>query len=309
MRRLIFLPAVIAAIWCAPADATPAPADHPVPADWPAALELARHEKADIAVLFHGSNWCPPGRAYLARWESPEFRARALAAQVVLVEIDRVENPGEAAVALAKRNEACGVVPRSYPALAYFDSEGRMIGMLEGLPGLGPVGQLDRAVGQLRDRRIARDTAWKRAEGLDGPARAEWLGRGLDAMEIGLGPKKVYGPVFDQMKTLDPEDRSGYLGKYTFPGQGLMEMALNKAGAGQHAEAERELDKWLANRRLSRVQQAELHAARYALYTRWTGREDRAASALGSLRQVDPESHLGKGAEYKIRQLRKNPES
>lgn len=315
MIRFPILPVLLAAAWSAafatdPA-APPAPqaANYPVPADWPAALELAKQEKADIAVLYHGSNWCPPGRAYLARWKSAEFRNRARAASVVLLDIDRLENPDEAAAALAKRNEGSGFGPRSYPALAYFDAEGRMIGNLEGLPGLGPVEQLDRAVGALRDRRIARDAAWKRAEELQGPARAEWLGRGLDAMDIGLGPKKTYQPVFERMKTEDPGDRSGYQGKYTFPGQGLMDMAMNKAGAGQHTEAERELDRWLANPRLSRVQQAELHAARYALYTRWPGREDRAAAALGSLRQVDPESNLGRAAEFKIHQLRKNPES
>lgn len=270
--------------------------------DFAAALENAKSSQADIAVLLHGTGWCKPGERLAAAWQQPAM-ASALPGGIVLAAIDKQDEPSDAQkkeYELLKKH-----LPnvRSYPAIALFDAKGRMFAMREGAPSVeNPSNNIDwikRAVAMRR----ARDEDWTSAEKLQGPNRAMKLGQGLDRMGIGLGQKKAYQAVLDDIKKADPEDKSGYIGKYTFAGMEFSAQIVDLAEKKQFDEAEKLLGKWHANPRLNNEQRQQVLAARFALYQHWPEKKDQSKKALEDLRAIDPKSELGEAAAVYLKNL------
>ena len=133
--------------------------------------------------------------------------------------------------------------------------------------------------------------------------KAGRLGQGLDRMDIGLGPKEIYKPILEEIRKADPNDKSGYIGKYTFSSEKLVDLALAKADKKEFAEADKEFAKWDANPRLSAKQKQELQAARFALYQRWPEKKPELAPLLEKMRDIDPNSELGRAAANYLEQL------
>ena len=264
-------------------------------ADFSTALEKSRTGGQDIAVLFHGSDWCLPGRALAGQWHSDAF-LRAAGKDLLLVDIDRKENPTPADEALAKLNSACPVSPRSLPALALFDRDGRLVALREGTPELDSIGRPEQAIRRAVEVREKRDQLWKRAEGARGRQKAGYLAEGLDLLGLGAGPGNVYQPVIDKIRAADPEDQSGALGRYTFPGRKLLETAVSQGKAGDFMEADREISDWLKKPRLTKAQRQEVLAARFALYQRWPGKKAGLPGILREIERLDPNSELGEAA-------------
>ena len=107
---ILFIPAMVAAA--------------PV-ADFESALAAAGSSGAPIAVFIHGSDWNTAGETMLKTWRDPRI-AEAAGTATPLVTIDRTENPDEASAATAKRNAKCDPPVRSLPAVALYDSSGRL---------------------------------------------------------------------------------------------------------------------------------------------------------------------------------------
>ncbi len=265
-------------------------------ADFPAALERAKTGGQDIAVLFHGSDWCSAGKKYAGHWLAENF-PKAAGDGLLLLDIDRKENPSSADETLAKRNEACPVKPRSLPAIAVFDREGRLVALREGTPQLDSLGRPEQAIQRAVEVRKKRDELWKRAEGVRGPQRAGMLAGGLDLLGIGAGPKDVYKPVVDEIRKADPEDRSGMVARYTFPGRKLLDMAVSQGKEGNFHEADAEIGGWIKKARLSKAQQQEALAARFALYQRWPEKKTELPALLKEISRLDPKSDLGVAAD------------
>jgi hypothetical protein len=264
--------------------------------DFKAALERAKTGGQDIAVLFHGSDWCLAGKKYADHWLADAF-PKAAGDDLLVMDIDRKENPGAADEALAKINEACPVTPRSLPAIALFDREGRLVALREGSPELDPLGKPEQAIQRAVEVRKKRDELWKRAEGQRGPQKAGMLAGGLDLLGLGTGPKEAYKPVVEEMRKADPEDRSGVVARYTFPGRKLLDMAVSKGKDGKFAEADEEIGGWLKKPRLTKAQQQEALAARFALYQRWPEKKSDLPALLKEISRLDPKSDLGVAAD------------
>jgi hypothetical protein len=273
-------------------------------ADFPAALAKAKAGGEDIAVLFHGSDWCLPGRKWAQQWLADAF-LRDAGKELLLVEIDRKENPTSAEEALAKLNEACPVRPRSLPALALFDRDGRLIALREGTPELDSLGRPEQAIRRGVEVRKKRDDLWKRAEGMRGPQKASALAGGLDLLGIGAGPKEIYQPVIEEIRKADPEDRSGAVARYTFPGRELIDLAVAQGNAGKFDEAEREIGGWLKKPGLTKAQRQETLAARFALHQRWAEKKVGLPSILKEIEKIDPQSELGMAATSYLAMLAK----
>jgi hypothetical protein len=190
----------------------------------------------------------------------------------------------------------CNPQVRSIPAIALYDAEGRLVGSYSGTAEIAVVGGLLPATMKLLAAARERDEFWRSAKGSSGMMKAGRLGQGLDRMDIGLGPKEVYKPVLEEMQKADPEDKSGYVGKYTFSSENLVDLALDKAGKSEFAEAEKEFSKWDANPRLSTKQKQQLQAARFALYQRWPEKKQFLKPLLDKMRDIDPKSELGQAA-------------
>lgn len=273
-------------------------------ADFPAALAKAKTGGEDIAVLFHGSDWCLPGRKWAQQWQADAF-LRDAGKELLLVEIDRKENPTVADEALAKLNEACPVQPRSFPALALFDRDGRLIALREGTPELDSLGRPEQAIRRAVEVRRKREELWKRAEGMRGPQRASSLAAGLDLLGLGAGPKDIYQPVIDEIRKADPEDRSGAVARYTFPGRKLLDLAVSQGKAGKFEEADREIGGWLGKPGLTKAQRQEALAARFALHQRWPEKKAGLPSILQEIESLDPKSELGTAATSYLAMLAK----
>lgn len=272
--------------------------------DFTEALELAKSGGADIAVLFHGSEWCLPGRPLAELWETQKF-ADGFGDDVVLVAIDAKEHPDESEQALAKRNEACPVGPRSYPAVMLFDREGRLVARRDGVVEIKMMGALGPAIQRAIEVRSRRDALWAKADASAGDQAAKFYGEGLDLMALGLGPKNIYKPVLDQLKAADPENQSGYAARYEFPGMGLVSQATKWAGEKKFEEADAEISRWLNERRLTPDQRQIAWSARFALYQRWPERKEKVPEVLKQLERVDPDSDMGKAAVEYLKILEK----
>jgi len=265
-------------------------------ADYPAALEKAKKGGQDIAVLFHGSDWCQAGKKYADHWRGEGFPAVA-GEELLILDIDRKEEPSSADEALAKRNEACPVKPRSLPAIALFDNEGRLVALREGTPELDALGKPEQVIRRSVEMRVKRDDFWKKAEGARGPQRAGMLASGLDLLGLGAGPKNVYKPVVDEMSKADPDDRSGVVARYSFPGRKLLDTAVDQGKAGKFKEADEEIGGWLKKPQLTKAQRQEALAARFALYQRWPEKKAELSTLLKEISKLDPKSDLGEAAE------------
>lgn len=263
--------------------------------DFTTALAQAKSSKSDIVVFVHGSDWNRPGEAAAKIWNDPRFLT-SVGPGVLLVDLDRKEIQTDAEKAAFKKNEGGNPPVRSLPAVALYDSEARLVGSVSGTEEMAAAGGLLAATKKLLVTRRERDELWKSAEGATAVMKAGKLGQGLDRMNIGLGPKGLYKPVLEEIKKADPEDKSGYAGKYTFSGDALVELALKSAAAKTFPEAESEFAKWDKNPRLSPTQRQQLQAARFALYQRWPEKKGEIKPTLEKMRDVDPKSELGQAA-------------
>lgn len=265
-------------------------------ADYPEAQNLAKQQGSDIVVLVVGSDWNQPSKRYAETWNDATF-AKTLPDKMVLLCWDKVENPDEAGKALTLKNKDCPAAVRSVPGLALIDKDGRLVGTRNGTQELGEPRQLSLHIKSLTATRVQRDELWKRAEQVQGARRAEALGQGLDVMKQHLGHRKVYDPVFQEMKKADPDDKSGYVGKYQFPGADLAPQVLgNYVQKKLFAEGENYLLQWHRNSRLDPEQRQQLHAARFCLYQHWPEKQSLARKALEDLRDVNPKSVMGQSA-------------
>jgi hypothetical protein len=263
--------------------------------DFTAALDRAKSSKAAIAVLVRGSDWNRPGEIAAKTWNDPRFLT-SLGSGVLLLDLDRKEHPTDADKALAKLNEMGNPQVRSIPAIALYDSEGRLIGSYSGSAEIDGAGGILPATKKLLATARERDEFWKSAKGSSGMMKAGRLGQGLDRMDIGLGPKGIYKPILEEMQKADPEDKSGYIGKYTFSAEKLVDLALDQAEKKEFAGADEEFSKWEANPRLSTKQKQQLQAARFALYQRWPEKKQAVKPLLEKMRDLDPKSELGQAA-------------
>ncbi|QJE97233.1 hypothetical protein [Luteolibacter luteus] len=273
-------------------------------ADYPAALEKAKSGGQDIAVLFHGSDWCLPGKKLGDYWKSENF-AKFAGDDLLILDIDRKESPTAEDEATAKRNEACQIKPRSLPAIALFDREGRLVALREGTPELDSLGKPEQAIQRAVEVRKKRDDFWKKAEGARGPQKAGLLASGLDLLGLGTGPKEVYKPVVEEMKKADPEDRSGTVARYTFPGRKLLEKAVAEGNEKKFADADTEIGGWLKKPQLTKDQRQEALAAKFALYQRWPEKKNELSGVLKEIEKLDPKSELGTAAKAYLAMLAK----
>jgi len=264
-------------------------------ADFTTAAAQAKTTKSDIIVFVHGSDWNRPGEVAAKIWNDPRFLS-AVGSGVLLVDLDRKENPTDAEKEAIKKNAAGNPPVRSLPAVALYDSEGRLVGTVSGTDELAASGGLLAATKKLLVTRRERDELWKSAEGASAIIKAGKLGQGLDRMNIDLGPKGIYKPVLEEIRKADPEDKSGYIGKYTFSNEALVGLALKAAESKNYAEAETEFAKWDRNPRLSPTQRQELQAAKFALFQRWPEKKNEVRPILEKMRDIDPKSDLGQAA-------------
>ena len=267
------------------------------------ALESAKASGQDILVFYRGSQWCKPGEVLnKGAWARPEFDAAT--GNAVLVDIDQPDNPSEEqgkAFKAAHKRILDAYRPWDCPALALFDSKGRLVAKDEGLaPGL-TAAQLAARAQALAKVRTQRDQAWAAAEkGGSDKAKAAALGRGLMCMEFPIARK--YGDEIKRIKALDPSDATGYVSVFEYNSLAMTDsklLPLNRRGnerKDNHAEVIAEIDKLVANPVRPTWQKQELLAMKSAAYEFWGDHEKERRKTLEALIALDPKSDTALGA-------------
>lgn len=269
-------------------------------ADFPAALARAKRENLPLLVLFSGSDWNTDSKPVLDVWTSPDWEQK-LTGKTLLLNIDRKENPDDAARVLEEKNKACKTWISTHPTLVLYDSQGRQAGMVSGAPGIAAAGGLHRAVGGLYQALRERDDLWQRAEKENGIRKAALIGEGLD--RIGAGAGKEWEPERQAIAKADPKDSLGYLAKYQFVSREHVNRITEAKDATAWEVIGKELDVLARNPRLSASQRQEVHAARFALFKKWPGHEAEARRALEEMEKADPKSVPGKASANRKKML------
>jgi thioredoxin-related protein len=179
--------------------------------DYAGAKKQAGESKKDLLIDFTGSDWC----GWCIKLNDEVFKQDAFKAGVkdafVLVELDFPKDESKLSEAVKQQNKELGekYAVQGYPSIVLTDAEGRpyaSTGYQEG----GPEKYVEH-LNELRKAKAKRDEAFAAAEKLEGVAKAKALVAALD--EIGLEEgvmASFYGPLFEQIKTADPNDETGF---------------------------------------------------------------------------------------------------
>ncbi len=261
------------------------------PSDWPAAAERAKAEGKDVAVLLDGSDWShrsKPFRDLLAAVDA------VLAPGHVGVVVDNPEASDDATKALVERNKGFGFRPWNLPGLALADERGRVHAYIPAAE-VADAKALGARLAAAKEARGRMKAALDEAAKAQGAARADALGRALAAIDLGLA-RGQFGDVVKEIARLDPQDSAGWRLRYEFDDLGFLEgTVLRLTRDGKAGEALAEIDRRLANTRITPDQRHRLLAARFAAL-RQSGRMPEALGTLETLAKEDPEGNFGKGA-------------
>jgi len=257
--------------------------------DWPAAAERAKAEGKDVAVLLDGSDW-----SALAREFGRRVAQAGLDGDHVRVTVDNPEEPDEAGKARVERNKGFGFRPWNLPGLALADERGRVHAYIPATEARDAEALRGR-IAAAREARARMRAALAKAGTLQGGERADALGHALAAIDLGLA-RGQFGDVAKEIARLDPQDATGWRLRHEFDDLGFLEgTVLRLARDGKAGEALAEIDRRLANTRISTDQRQRLMAARFAAL-RQSGRMPEALGVLGAMSKEDPQGLLGKGA-------------
>lgn len=262
--------------------------------DFEAAKEKAAKEDKSLLIDFTGSDWC----GWCIRLDKEVFKHDEFNEGVnddfVLVELDFPRDKSGMSEETIAQNEKLQeeYAVSGFPTILLTDAEGRPFaktGYQEG----GPekyVGHLD----ELLEIRAERNAAFKKAEKLEGVEKAGALVEGLKALPIDQAlVGKFYGEKVEQIKTLDPEDKTGFVKsieatrKYS-----EFESALQKLGQQQdHDGALALIEESLESGDFEGEMQQQIAMIKGIVLAE-TGEFDKALTAIDEAKAVAPDSEL-----------------
>jgi hypothetical protein len=259
--------------------------------DYREALDIAKRDARDLAVLVHGSDWCRPGEFFKRNvWDQPDFRA-VLGDGFVLYNVDVPENPDEVRRKdFAERNKGFNANFPGYPVLMMIDPAGRRT---RSVYGGGMPDDLETAAEWIRAARRAREERdhWlAQAEQGDPDYRLEMLAR---ARHCDAGLQKE---IVERLAKLDPDDMHGYLASFKFNHAAVLKRAQDLARGGKAGEALDWLRALLENDKLSTLQQQWVLTAMGQAYRFTDGKRRESFEAFMRAHALDPASVPGVAA-------------
>jgi len=274
--------------------------------DFASALSEAGQAKRDILVLVHGSDWCKPGEVFKKSvWN--KLSSESSLSGIVMARVDELEAQNATQKALKEKNKDFKVTVWNIPALAYCDHAGRPIAVIEGIAGISAKKVIE-FVEKSAEKRKQRDTFFSQAGSASGREKALALGKALDCMDFQVA-RAHYGNEIKQMRSADPQDTSGYLRKYEYNSNQLMEHRLwNLAGEKKFDEAVKLVNEQLASDKLETWQRQELTAMYTYIYDRWSNHKREYAAALEKIIALDANSDMAKGANNLLNMVKREEE-
>lgn len=273
-------------------------------ADAETALQAAGQKNQDILVFYHGSDWNAAGEKLKAVvWDLPSMEA-ALPA-VCLLSIDMVDKPTDEQKKTREKTQKKLLDvfnPWNYPAIALFDSKGRLVAKQEGLKATMSAPELVAKVKEFVTLREQRDQLWQRAEQAGDPyAKAAALGKGLAVLDYKIARQREYHEIIKRIKELDKENRTGYAEVYEFNTGAFVEgqiFPIKQKSKTNHQEVLDSLETMERNAVRPVWQKQEILAMKYALYACWDGHAADATDCLNKIVALDPDSDAAIGAKH-----------
>lgn len=264
--------------------------------DYEAAKAMAAKEQKDILMDFTGSDWCVSCAALKKEvWDKDVFKQEAPKHFVLLMVDYPQQKPLSAELTAQNEKLQATYNIDKFPTLLLTDAKGRpyaMAGYDEKLLGPEAYNQL---FADLQKVRTARDTAFKKAEGAQGKAKALALYEGLKSMGSEV-TAAYYKEELDQVIALDEGDTLGLKAKkaYTAKRQALDAKLEDLMMNQKTAEYTSAIDAFIAEEKAAGKDLQDL------LLTKLTvlgpGDLDKAPALLDEVVKVDPASELAERA-------------
>ncbi|MGL4942609.1 MAG: hypothetical protein ACRC46_05395 [Thermoguttaceae bacterium] len=273
-----------------------------------ALLQDAVSQKKLVAILYTGSDWIPASVTFQKSvWEDAAFVA-AVSPQYVLDVIDLEEKtPADDKTSpnAARREAFKTLLPKidAHPAIVCYDSQGRILAIQNnvafhfGTNVAATTAFLKRAA----EASKIRDDNWNRATNLTGTEKSVALASGIVAL-TDLVPihvlRESYKPIFEEIKSSDPDDASGYQRRFQWNVRGFCGEFAQLVADKKFDEAEQ---KWLAakndqrNAVLTTEQNQAIFLAGFIVYKNHPQRNAQCWEMLRDGVKLDPQSHLGLG--------------
>lgn len=260
------------------------------------AQETAKKNGKDLLVLLVGSDWLKDSDLYKQTFE--RIAPRTLGKEILFCVYD------ERAGLSKEEREHLGKLPftiNAYPAWIYCDAQGHPIDHRENVT-LKEISLLPKRIAELSTLRKQRDKAFARAEKCQGIERAKLIGQALSET---LDPvietfsiqaihqyQKSYDDLIKKIKEADPEDRTGYVYKFTFTFLSLQEEVVQKyAKTKEYDQCYNDIREKLKNKTLTPKQRQYLYLANYATSMKAENLE-RALTDLETAAKIAPKSPL-----------------
>lgn len=191
---------------------------------------------------------------------------------------------------------------RAYPALALFDSEGRIFALTNNIALKSEMKEknVDAEIEKALTAKKERDTYFESAKTLTGSAKAVALAKGILSVKPHLDGNlhDIYKPQFEEMKKSDPEDKSGYQRFFRLEYYNLAGPILGPAKNKEFETAETLLNKELNhphNDLLSDDQRQSIYQVGAVMYRLWPEKSEKQWEMLEKGIKINSETHTGNG--------------
>ncbi len=181
----------------------------------------------------------------------------------------------------------------TYPAFLLYDKNGRHYATV--LIPYSDRNDEDKIAQQLTAARQSlkkQNELLEKAKGEEGLAKAKTLGQSAEFANISRPDN-----IVNQIKAVDPDDKSGYVRRYSFNGHAY---AIESAGTKDWQETLKDCEKKMRDKAYTVEQRQGLYATAIGLIRRHGDLKDqkKIPAYLKEMKRLDPDSPLGRSAEH-----------
>lgn len=159
--------------------------------------------------------------------------------------------------------------PWRVPAIYMLDPDGSTVAFIQGVNTFDEVKTFFDGAGRYADTAYRRIRMFDDAKTLTGQSKAEKIGQALDTLSYRMA--KMRTQAIEDIRAADPQDSTGYVGKYTFNRERLHEdlnEALRKKDDKAVASVLARVDTLLRNAKFDAPMRQELHGVKFAFAKR-----------------------------------------
>lgn len=253
------------------------------------ARQKATRDHVDCLVLVYGKDWDRIGAVFRQKVWNQDSVQQAMGNKTVSSVLEVPQNLSKEENDIFEKDvrKKVGANVRSMPGIAFFDAKGFCYASLSGSDLPRESMRLAEKIRQTMELRAKRDALLAEASRKEGQEKARLLCMAGEIRGINRDPE-----ILKELKKCDPEDKSGYVGRYTF---NVFDLQPKLKDVSKE-EGLKILDEALRIPRLTAEQKQKIYGLRGS-FLRW----QKASAAeqkenYKRMRDLDPNSFYGKAA-------------